>query len=174
MVDNIERMFVDIVYKVVAENSHNGDYQCAEMLVLQWGWDDARDLKRDDLNNTTATRPHITSAQGMVMIHTEVATTLHPSLVQYETDETNVEYTPLGPHIPLEEFSMPCEDLFAPDDHCGICNERLIGPVNCELVRAICQARHPFHEDCLNEWVNHSAMPNANTCPLDREVLCEG
>ncbi|KAH5423518.1 hypothetical protein HBI23_244490 [Parastagonospora nodorum] len=154
MVDNIERMFVDIVYKVVAENSHNGDYQCAEMLVLQWGWDDARDLKRDDLNNTTATRPHITSAQG--------------------NDETNVEYTPLGPHIPLEEFSMPCEDLFAPDDHCGICNERLIGPVNCELVRAICQARHPFHEDCLNEWVNHSAMPNANTCPLDREVLCEG
>jgi hypothetical protein len=42
MVGNIERMYVDIVYKVMAENFHSSDYQCTEMLVLQWGWDDGK------------------------------------------------------------------------------------------------------------------------------------
>jgi hypothetical protein len=98
----------------------------------------------------------------------------HPSPMQYEPDSTGVEFAPIGPHVPLNEFSTPCEDLCAPEDQCGICHELLVGLGNRALVCARCQAAHPFHQECLQEWVNGSAMPNANTCPLDREVLCEG
>lgn len=191
MVDDIERRFCDTVYNTAAENLYNGDHHCIEMLVLQWGCNDgksllssaaysvltnttARDYKGDNLNNTTASQSYIASAQEMGIIHTEIATTFHPSPTHYEPDSTGVEYTPIGPHVPLNEFSTPCQDLCAPEDQCGICYELLVGLEDRALVCARCQARHPFHEECLNEWVNGSAMPNANTCPLDREFLCEG
>lgn len=96
----------------------------------------ARDLKGDDLNHNTAARSHMTSAEEMVITHTEIATAFHPSPTQYEPDSTDVEYTPIGPPIPLNEFSTPYEHSLMPDGQCGICHESLIGLESQTLVYA--------------------------------------
>jgi hypothetical protein len=39
---------------------------------------------------------------------------------------------------------------------------------------ALTACKHYFHEACLDQWVNDSAMATANTCPSCRMELCEG
>ena len=55
---------------------------------------------------------------------------------------------------------------------CLVCMEEL-STTDSKLVVAKCTARHMFHDNCLDYWVNYSAMKNANLCPHDREQICD-
>jgi hypothetical protein len=99
-----------------------------------------------------------------------------PPSIQYIPDDTPTEYMVVGPKVPLDQFCTPYIDTFPPDGLCVICCYDFTDPDKKDraLVLARCMAKHPFHEDCLDEWVNHSAMENTNRCPYGREMLCEG
>ncbi|KAF1994914.1 hypothetical protein P154DRAFT_567026 [Amniculicola lignicola CBS 123094] len=97
----------------------------------------------------------------------------HSSL-QFEPDDSATEFHPIGRPIPLSHFSSPYPRQTPPTDPCPICHIDLTKCRVEELVVANCTAGHVFHGECLGGWINDSAMLNANTCPLDREEICEG
>ncbi|KAF2789997.1 hypothetical protein K505DRAFT_252145, partial [Melanomma pulvis-pyrius CBS 109.77] len=59
-----------------------------------------------------------------------------------------------------------------PEDICPICCIEFAGSSAEDLVIEFCRGGHPFHAECLENWVNGSAMPNVSTCPVDREEIC--
>ncbi|KAF2252149.1 hypothetical protein BU26DRAFT_561917 [Trematosphaeria pertusa] len=92
------------------------------------------------------------------------------SWVEAAPDDTAVEYRPTGNPIPREKFCHSYRTL--PED-CGVCQEE-ITQAEAEaggVVSTLCG--HLFHDECLYQWVNGSAMSKANTCPVCRTVLCE-
>jgi hypothetical protein len=95
--------------------------------------------------------------------------------LQFQPDETSTEHTATGSPVPRHEFCSQYTVPRAPDGVCPICQESYVGgftAVNADLVVARCAAEHAFHGECLDEWVNGSAMLNSNTCPVDRERIC--
>jgi hypothetical protein len=91
--------------------------------------------------------------------------------VQYIPDDTPTEFVPYGPKVVVYQFSIPCYDALPADTKCPICCYTVQETPGEAWVLARCSGRHAYHEVHLDEWVN-GAAENANTCPLDREVLC--
>lgn len=92
--------------------------------------------------------------------------------VELIPDLTPTEYESSGPRVPVHEFSTPYPGSINPDETCAICCFEFKETRHKRLVRSKCSAEHVFHEECLDRWVNDSAMENANRCPADREVIC--
>ncbi|KAH7067479.1 hypothetical protein BKA63DRAFT_118331 [Paraphoma chrysanthemicola] len=152
-IDGMEYRFVALLYQAVIDFVFEGDAERMEIALLDWGWSDARetDYELYDDGNTTN------------------------SLVQFDPDDTPMEYIVVGPKVPSDMFCFPYTHSSPPEGACVICCYLFIDPevVQEPLVLARCRARHKFHMNCLDEWVNGSSMENANRCPHDREVLCE-
>lgn len=94
------------------------------------------------------------------------------SVAQLAPDDTPLEFSPTGDPVPTAAFSFPYVGRHPAEGKCLICLESLSN-ADLELVVARCTTGHLFHGTCLNFWVNGSAMSNSNTCPHDRERLCD-
>ena len=68
---------------------------------------------------------------------------------------------------------MPYPGIMVPDGTCPTCQLGFKGSKPEDLVITRCRALHPFHRECLDYWVNGAAMDDSNTCPNDRDRLCE-
>ncbi|KAJ4290610.1 hypothetical protein N0V90_010828 [Kalmusia sp. IMI 367209] len=93
--------------------------------------------------------------------------------VQFLPDGTPVEVVPAGSPVPCLMYCLPYQGTQLPQGQCIICMDQLADLTNGSLVVARCHAGHIFHTACLDLWVNGSSMGNANTCPHDREQICE-
>jgi len=96
-----------------------------------------------------------------------------PPFIQYTPDDTPIEFVPAGPKISLHKFSNLHTGAAPPEGSCPICWGDFGERAEPTVVFSKCAALHAFHEECLDWWVNESAMANANKCPVDREILCE-
>jgi hypothetical protein len=98
--------------------------------------------------------------------------------VQYEPDNTAIEYEATGSAIEESRYSLQYSGPMPAEGECAICYMPFSmveggGAAVVARCTARCTARHVYHWQCLYEWVNESAMIMGNTCPKDREWLCE-
>ena len=99
---------------------------------------------------------------------------LRDDLVELEIDETEKEYEAFGARIELLEFCTPAVLLPVPGAACSICVTDFAGKEDAGGNHpVVTKCKHFFHQDCLDKWVNESAMKTSNTCPECRTVLCE-
>lgn len=99
---------------------------------------------------------------------------LHNEEIELEVDETEIEYEAFGARVELLEFCKLAMLLPTPGTACSICVADFDGKEDVRgnnPVLTVC--KHFFHQDCLDKWVNESAMKTSNTCPECRTVLCE-
>jgi hypothetical protein len=194
LVGMLDNTFDALLYAAVLEYLFRGSEQSAKVQVVNWGWDDGMSVSislehcsltsivaREIVNGPTdiALNFHDApvqsvsrTAQETGVIRSESFLNITSMPAQYEPDDTKLEYVPTGPRVSLDTFCTSYEDLLIPGDPCGVCSENFLESEYDVMVRARCNARHLFHKDCLDAWVNESAMDNANKCPLDREVIC--
>ncbi|KAF2873660.1 hypothetical protein BDV95DRAFT_350718 [Massariosphaeria phaeospora] len=89
------------------------------------------------------------------------------------TQYAPTEYEPTGHAVPRSHFCSPISEMPAQDATCGVCAHEItehMGRAE-KVVATVCM--HLFHGDCLDLWVNRSAMANSSACPVCRRVLCE-
>jgi hypothetical protein len=91
--------------------------------------------------------------------------------VEFQVNNSTLEYGAVGEPIPLSAFCRPTTTV--PDEtNCSICMSEIeTTQVNKPIVVTRCE--HIFHQECLNTWVNNSAMETSNTCPACRTQMCE-
>jgi hypothetical protein len=91
--------------------------------------------------------------------------------VQFEPTNSTLEYLPIGERVPLEAF---CQLTTAVPENttCSICVAEVTVSQPDEPV-VVTQCGHIFHQQCLNAWVNNSAMETSNACPSCRAQMCE-
>jgi hypothetical protein len=93
---------------------------------------------------------------------------------------TGDEYQSTGDWIALTAFCQSAETVPA-GTTCAVCisdfelgaedpDEKALGAEK----PVVTACKHYFHEACLDQWVNDSAMTTGNTCPSCRMELCEG
>ncbi|KAL1606359.1 hypothetical protein SLS60_003761 [Paraconiothyrium brasiliense] len=146
-------MLDNAIKELIGFNEDSGEMDYEEFYLVRWGWRAARDGEW--------TYPYW--VYGPADVHNPV---------QLEPDSTPIEYKATGDPVPLSVFSLPYQGPYPAQGTCIICmhdfadNDR-------ELVVARCPTGHLFHGQCLNFWVNDSAMGNANMCPHDRQRLCD-
>jgi hypothetical protein len=80
------------------------------------------------------------------------------------------EYQSTGDRIALTAFCQPAKTVLA-GTTCAVCVSDFELGAEKSVVTA---CKHYFHEACLDQWVNDSAMATGNTCPSCRMELCEG
>ncbi|KAF1922817.1 uncharacterized protein M421DRAFT_337532 [Didymella exigua CBS 183.55] len=97
---------------------------------------------------------------------------LRDDLVELEVDETEREYGVIGERIELSAFCGPVTSL-PRGMECSICVTEFDGKEVEGDLPVSTKCRHFFHGDCLDKWVNESAMKSSNTCPTCRTVLCK-
>ncbi|KAF2825777.1 hypothetical protein CC86DRAFT_382773 [Ophiobolus disseminans] len=148
MIMELDDRFAELLDEAVVKYMYDGETDRIEFVDLAWGWNDAQEIDDEDIST------HLR--------------------VQYIPDETPTEYIPCGPKIPLHDFSAPYTSATLPDATSSICCESFEADDSRPIVLARCVSSHIFHGECLGWWVNESAMANANTCPIDRAVLCVG
>jgi hypothetical protein len=96
----------------------------------------------------------------------------HP--VELEVDETEKEYEVMGDRVELSAFCKLTVLLPPRGTACAICVTDFDGKEDVEGDSPVLtKCKHFFHKDCLDKWVNKSAMKTSNTCPTCRTVLCK-
>lgn len=96
----------------------------------------------------------------------------HEDLVELEVDETEKEYAANGKRVELSAFCQPILS-FTRGTECSVCLTGFDGGETGGEVPVSTKCKHFFHKDCLDKWVNESAMKASNTCPSCRTVLCK-
>lgn len=93
------------------------------------------------------------------------------TVVQFDINDTSLEYEVTGDPIDDTEF---CRASSPPDDGttCSICASDFEDLESTQSA-VVTKCGHYYHFNCLNCWVNRSALPNSNTCPSCRTVLCK-
>ncbi|KAF1921477.1 hypothetical protein BDU57DRAFT_563431 [Ampelomyces quisqualis] len=99
-----------------------------------------------------------------------VALQLGQQNVQFETNDTTLEYEVTGEPIHYSEFCQLVSSTPGATT-CNICASDIEAthPTETAVVTA---CGHFFHTVCIDTWVNRSALSNSNTCPSCRTVLC--
>ncbi|KAJ4990825.1 hypothetical protein SVAN01_03614 [Stagonosporopsis vannaccii] len=93
--------------------------------------------------------------------------------IEYSVDDTEVEYNVVGDRVELSAFCKPF-DVVSSSVKCSVCMTKTDATnqdIHSQAVVTKCG--HVFHELCLDQWVNDSAMKASNTCPSCRTVLCK-
>lgn len=91
------------------------------------------------------------------------------TMPEFNVDDTEAEYKASGPQVELSKFCRLSESV--PErTECLVCMTE-IGPDREQAVVTKCG--HLYHEPCLDDWVNKSAMKTSNMCPTCRTVLCK-
>lgn len=85
-------------------------------------------------------------------------------------DESEVEYKPVGRRIPKDSYSHVYRPLPVT---CSICQDEITSEQGEQGVVVSTPCGHLFHAECLDQWVNESAMETSNTCPECRTEICE-
>jgi len=99
---------------------------------------------------------------------------LRDDLVELEIDETEKEYEAFGARVELLGFCRLAVLLPPSGTACSICVTDFDGKEDVGGNHPVLtKCKHFFHRDCLDKWVNESAMKTSNTCPECRTVLCE-
>jgi hypothetical protein len=99
---------------------------------------------------------------------------LRDDLVELEIDETEGEYEAFGARVELLAFCRLAVLLPPPETACSICVTDFDGKEDVGGNHPVLtKCKHFFHWNCLDKWVNESAMKTSNTCPECRTVLCE-
>jgi hypothetical protein len=92
-----------------------------------------------------------------------------PPLEEFVVDD----YQPTGNRISMRAF---CEyTANVPEKtKCSICMSKVTTGLNMMGQHpTVTACKHYFHQECLDGWVNESAMSTSNSCPSCRAVLCK-
>lgn len=99
---------------------------------------------------------------------------LREDTVELEVDETEKEYEAFGARVAIVAFCRLAVLLPPSGTSCSICVTEFEGQEDIGgNPPVLTKCEHFFHRDCLDKWVNESAMKTSNTCPECRTVLCE-
>lgn len=109
--------------------------------------------------------------EGMVDDSDEIPS-LQYRTIEYNVDNTEVEYEGVGERIQLSAFCKPLDSV-SDKIKCSVCMTETNTAVQDQDSQAVeTQCGHVFHKLCLDKWVNESGMKASNTCPSCRTVLC--
>jgi hypothetical protein len=82
------------------------------------------------------------------------------------------EYRATGERIRMQTFCWYAKSV-PEDTTCSVCMGDVVTDTNeAGQHPTVTACGHYFHEKCLDDWVNNSAMPTSNTCPSCRAVMC--
>lgn len=92
--------------------------------------------------------------------------------VEFSINETEAEYRGVGERVTLATFCKLAESV-PKDAECSVCIDKVDGAEQDKDEQPVLtKCGHLFHQVCLDNWVNDSAMKASNTCPSCRTVLC--
>ncbi|KAH6613125.1 hypothetical protein C7974DRAFT_380839 [Boeremia exigua] len=120
-------------------------------------------LRRLDLPIVAATEPATLAIDHPLTSRTTQRSVENPTSI----DARDVGYRAVGTRILTSMFcdSVDRRTIFQ-DDTCACCLSSILHLDGGNLVVTSC--RHIFHEECLDMWVNDSAMLMSNCCPVCR------
>ena len=90
---------------------------------------------------------------------------------QFETNDTALEYEVTGD--PIDETKFCQRASSTPDGTtCSICASDFEDLESNETA-VVTKCGHYYHFNCLDCWMNRSDLPNSNSCPSCRTILCK-